>query len=249
MKNKSIIAILLFVSFTLGLLAQVPSKPSSVRLVNDFADLYTPAEEAQLERFLVALDDSTSNQIVVVTLSDFGGYDAAYMATQIGEQWGVGGKEYNNGIVLLIKPKKGNQRGEVFIATGYGLEGAIPDAICNHITDIEMIPYFKQNDYFGGTVKGVKILAALAKGEIDEKRFKDNGFGKIIMAFIFIVLMIIFFFKNRKRNNNENDGHTTYRSPLPWIFLGGGFGGGSSSSGFGGFGGGSFGGGGAGGSW
>ncbi len=245
--------IALFVVVSQLIQAQIPEKPNPERLVNDYANIFTPSQEQELERALVMIDDSTSNQIVVVTVSDLAGYDPAYFAQQVGDTWGVGGKDYDNGIVILIKPKVGNSKGEVFIATGYGLEGAIPDATCNHITDNEMIPYFKQNDYYGGTIAGVSFLYRLAKGEIDiAKEKRKKGLGKLIFAIIFIVVMYIVY--RKKGKNGGDDGHTSYGGFLPWLLLasmssGRGGSGGSMGGSFGGFGGGGFGGGGAGGSW
>ncbi len=259
--NKSLKTsfILLFVAFCVNVFSQIPNRPSPQRLVNDFAGIFTPAQKAELESILVMVDDSTSNQITVVTVNNLAGMDKSQYATELGQKWGVGSKQFDNGIVILIKPKTDRERGELFIAVGYGLEGAIPDAIANRISDQVMIPYFKKNDYYGGTVQGVAYLYKLAKGEIDVASIKGkSGKGRIFFI-IFIVIAIVIIFSKKRGGGNDNDGngHTTYGgSALPWIFLGsGGFGGGSSSSGgfggggFGGFGGGGFGGGGAGGSW
>lgn len=235
-------------------------------LVNDGANIFTPEQKAQLEAVLVMIDDSTSNQIAVVTTTDLQGMDKAQYATEWGERNGVGDAKLDNGIVILIKPKTGRERGELFIAVGRGLEGALPDAVANRISDQIMIPYFKQNDYFGGTMAGVEVIYKIAKGEYDVDRLKNGDFGKgklIFIALIIVFIIIIIATKNKgKGNGNGNNGgsnddrHTSYGSPLPWILMGGmgsgrssgGFGG-SSGGGFGGFGGGSFGGGGAGGSW
>ncbi len=257
--NKSLKTsfILLFVAFCVNVFSQIPNRPSPQRLVNDFAGIFTPSQRAELEQVLVMVDDSTSNQITVVTVNDLAGMDKAQYATELGEKWGVGDAKFDNGIVILIKPKTERERGELFIAIGRGLEGAIPDAIANRISDQVMIPYFKQNDYYGGTVAGVSYLYKLAKGEIDVASLKEkSGKGRIFFI-IFIVIAIVIIFSKKRGGGNDKDGngHTSYGgSALPWIFLGGGgFGGGSSSGysggGFGGFGGGSFGGGGAGGSW
>ena len=113
--------------FTFGLYA-IPSRPVPQRLVNDYAKIFTPAQRESLERTLVSFDDTTSNQITVVTVTDLEGYSASEYATRIGLDWQVGSAEFDNGVVLLVKPKIGNSYGEVFIAVGYGLEGAIPDA-------------------------------------------------------------------------------------------------------------------------
>ena len=120
-------ATILLVCFTaMTLWAQVPPRPNPPRLVNDFAGILGDCQwlEDSLER--IAME--TSNQICVVTMNDFGGYDKATMAYSIGQEWGVGTKDNRNGVVILIKPKTAESKGEAFIATGYGLEGAITDA-------------------------------------------------------------------------------------------------------------------------
>src|SRR5688500_11392397 len=92
------------------------------RLVNDYADKLTPEQEAILERKLVAYDDSTSNQIVIVVMDNLKGYEASDFATELGERWGVGGSgKFDNGIVILVSTDR-----KAFIAIGRGLEGAIP---------------------------------------------------------------------------------------------------------------------------
>lgn len=252
--------ILLFAIFSINIFSQIPKRPYPQRLVNDFAGIFTQSQRNELERILITVDDSTSNQICVVTVKDMGGMDKAQYATELGEEWGVGDKRFDNGIVILIKPKTTGGRGELFIAIGQGLEGAIPDAIANRISDNIMIPYFKKNDYFGGTMAGIGYLYKLAKGEIDVDRLKSKkgGNGIFGLIIIFVILAIIF----SRRSGGSNGGHTSYGSSIfPWLLLGGmsggfgsgrssgGFGGGDFGGGFGGFGGGGFGGGGAGGSW
>lgn len=252
--KNALVALLLACS--ISIFAQIPERPSPATLVNDMANIFTPEQKAQLEAYLVMIDDSTSNQITVVTVPDLGGMDKAQYATELGEKWGVGDAKLDNGIVILIKPKVDREKGELFIAVGRGLEGAIPDAIANRISDQIMIPYFKQNDYFGGTVAGVDVIYKIAKGEYDVDRLKSKGGnGKLIFLGIIVLLIIISFFGKKKGGDNDGNGHTSYgSSALPWILMGGGFGGGSSGGsssggGFGGFGGGGFGGGGSGGSW
>lgn len=232
-----------------------PLFSASTGFVHDNAQLFSSEQINELNRFLIDFDNSTSNQILVVTIADLNGMDASQYAIDLGEKLGVGGKETDNGIVVLIKPKTTESRGEMFIAVGRGLESVITDGIAGTIRDEQMIPYFKNNDYYGGTINGVQILAGIAKGEYDVTKLKSNKkWGKLIIALIFIIILIISFFKKNKNNGNDENGHTSYGgSMLPWILLGsGGFGGSGSSSGgggFGGFGGGGFGGGGAGGSW
>ena len=250
-----------------------PSKPDPERLVNDFAGLFSHRQAEALERVLVSFDDTTSNQIAVVTVTNLEGYSAMEYATQIGLDWKIGSEKFDNGIVLLIKPKTADSRGEVAISVGYGLEGAITDAYSKRIIETIIIPRFRENDYFGGTANACSVLMKLASGEISEIReSNDNSaLNKAILAFLvtgFVAILIIFSLFGGSGGNKGGRGG--YRDDsddlLRGIILGsilsngsrrsygGGFGGnsgfgGSFGGGFGGFGGGSFGGGGASGSW
>jgi len=217
------------------------------------AGILSSAEAAQLEGKLVAFDQQTSNQIAVVILNDLMGYDKAELAYRIGESWGVGQEGFNNGVVILLKPKTGESRGEVFIATGYGLEGAIPDAIGRRIVEQEMIPHFRNNDYFGGLDAATTVLMGLAKGEISQENYREEPEpGMSLIVLIILIILVIIIFRNRKRQMHSIGGDIPWWFYLPRGGSGsswGGFGGRGGGGGFGGFGGGSFGGGGAGGSW
>ena len=251
-------------------MAQVPPRPDPPRLVNDLAGILTPQQEQWLEDSLARFDRRTSNQVAVVILADLGDMDPAEMAYEIGEQWQVGTSEDNNGVVILVKPKTTSSRGQAFIATGYGLEGALPDATCKMIVEREMIPHFKQNDYFGGIVAAVGVVCPIAAGEYSKERYEEDGGGAVagLLAlgaalFMFFIIVVVMR-KSGGNNGNRGDGFGgtgtfgpggIFLGGLPFGHIGGsgrsvgfdsgGFGGG----GFGGFGGGSFGGGGAGGSW
>jgi uncharacterized protein len=240
----------------------VPKNSNPVRLVVDQAGLLSNGEIQYLEQELIAFSDSTSNQIVVVTMKDFEGYDKWEVAQNIGQTWGVGNKE-DNGVVILIKPKTPNSKGEIAIQVGYGLEGAIPDATGKMIVENDMIPYFKQERMFDGIESGIQIIKGLAVGEFNSDAYANNsnGGGGSFMPFIFILFVFFFAVVGRLRSaKSYSVGHNV---PF-WTAMmlmsqtrghggsynnftsgGGGFGGG----GFGGFGGGGFGGGGAGGSW
>lgn len=258
---KKLILIVTVLFFTVsGVFAEIPERPNPPRLVNDFANILSAGEIALLEDSLVQFANATSTQIVVVTVSDLEGYDPGDYAFRLGEKWGVGQKGTNNGIVVLVKPKQGNNKGRVFIATGYGLEGVLPDAVVNStVIDYEMIPWFKQNNYFRGIFDGVQVIMNITRGEYTADQYQQQFAGKkgdgIIPALIIFILVFVFVFRGRSRR---------YYSPgksLPfWLAMGLLSGGGRSSGGsfgnfssgggsFGGFGGGSFGGGGAGGSW
>ena len=263
-KRRLLTACLVLCFTTLAVTAQVPARPDPPRLVNDFAGILGDCQwlEDSLER--IAME--TSNQICVVTMNDFGGYDKAWMAYSIGEQWGVGKSDKDNGVVILIKPKTAEGKGEAFIAPGYGLEGAITDATSTRIVNNEMIPHFKEEDYLGGVWAGAQVVRDLATGEYNEKDYaqlSDDGdalIALIMFILIFAFLMYLAHKMNQGNNGNRNNGDTgTWGGPI--IFTsgndwgrggsswsgGGSWGGGGGS--WGGFGGGSFGGGGGGGSW
>ena len=98
------------------------------RLVNDYSGMLTPSQQSELEQRLVAFNDSTSNQILVIITPTIGGDDENAAAQRIGQAWGVGQQEFNNGVVILIKSKTEEENwGAVAISTGYGAEGALPD--------------------------------------------------------------------------------------------------------------------------
>ena len=246
--------IIIGAAFALSLYA-IPSRPDPQRLVNDYAGLFTPVQTEALEQMLVAFDDSTSNQITVVTVKDLEGYEASEYATRIGLEWGVGSEKFDNGVVLLVKPRIGSSYGEVFIAVGYGLEGAIPDAYAKRIVENELIPHLSNGDYYAGVEAACEVLMKLASGEISELREDDDDSAFFvalgIAALIFVLIVIIAIFSDNGKSGHGGGGtggrRTVYTGP---VITGGsgGFGlGGSFGGGFGGFGGGSFGGGGAGG--
>lgn len=248
--------------------SDIPARPNPPRLVNDFAGLFNADQINQLEYQLRYFHDTTSNQMVVVTIKSLNGMAVADFATQLGYEWQVGQKKFDNGIVILIKPKYGNSRGQVFIAVGYGLEGAIPDATAKKIVENEMIPHFRQGDYYGGVQAAVQVLEQLASGEISAKGYNKSHQGSSLgFLFPFIIFFLIYLLirASNARSYSVGKGTSFWTAFMLGSMLGGSrshsgnwdrfsggsdFGGGSGfDGGFGGFGGGSFGGGGAGGSW
>ncbi len=270
--KSMIVALLLCVSVVMH--AQVPDAPNPPRLVNDFAGVFSRSQIFELEDTLARFAKRTSNQVTVVTVSDLGGMEASQFAFELGEKWGVGGKKNNNGVVILIKPKT-DTRGEAYIATSYGVEGALPDASCRRIIDNEMIPEFKQNSYYAGVVRALNVILPVLANEYSIEEYEnsadDLGGITVLLLAICIVFGIIFALKDNNDKDNDRNGNSgtfggTRRGPdagdvATAVLLGsllGGSGGSRSSGGsfggggfggFGGFGGGSFGGGGAGGSW
>jgi len=265
-KSLLLAALLLFTGMALG---QIPAKPQPPRLVNDFAAVLQPDEVSYIERVLVAFADSTSNQILLVTVNSLEGMDKSQFAYQIGQEWGVGQSKYNNGVVILIKPKRGNERGEAFIASGYGLEGALPDAICKRIVENEMIPSFRNDDYYGGIVAALNVIMPIAAGEYTSDEYaarkggSEDGLFGAFAVIVFIIIIIIASIARRGGGGNIHGGGRRGPGLMEMLILGsllsgggrgssgGSFGGGGGfgGGGFGGFGGGGFGGGGAGGSW
>ena len=218
----------------------IPNPSSPPRLVNDFTGRFLTQEQVQtLERKLVAYDDSTSNQIAVVIVDDLKGYSRDDYAIALGRKWGVGGqKQFSNGVVILVNagPK---DRG-LFIATGYGLEGAITDLVADQIIQQIIIPDFKRGDNYRGLDEGTDALIQAAAGRFKapdgyHERDKGISFGTIIL----IVIIVIVFVSFMSRGGGGGGGYVSRR----------GYRGGGGCGGFGGFGGGGFGGGGAGGSW
>ena len=157
---------LLFLVTVLRVCAQdFPEKPVPPRLVNDFAGILSQDQINTLEQKLVAFNDSTSTQIAIVIVPSLHGYDKSDYAQRLGEKWGIGQKQLNNGVLILLKPKQPDSNGQVFIAQGYGLEGALPDLTCSEIVDNEMLPSFRNGDYYGGLMKAVNTIMAITSGE------------------------------------------------------------------------------------
>lgn len=257
-----LISTFLFIAAPAQVERYIPPAPNPPRLVNDFAGILTSSQEDALEQKLLAYDDSTSNQIVIVTVEDLHDYAAVDFAVALGRKWGVGGKEFNNGVIILVSTGGGDGNRDVFIATGYGLEGAIPDITAGHITDEFLIPNLAAGNYYRAFDEATDALIKAAEGEYKAppgyrgRGQKPKGGLTGIVIVLVVLFLVISFFGGR----GGGGGYVSRRGYRgfgggPVIFpgsFGGGSGGGWSGGGgggFGGFGGGSFGGGGAGGKW
>ncbi len=267
---KKVLALLLLSACLLAVPAlicaqDVPAKPNPPMRVNDFAHVMTADQVAALEHKLVAYNDSTSSDIVIVTVPDIGDAVIEDYALKILRTWGVGDKKNNNGVVILadIKDHK------ITISVGFGLEGAIPDVTAKAIIENEIVPNFKQggvDNYYRGFDQAADALIKAAAGEYKapegyadrHRRGSGGGNGIGIIIIIIIILVIIF-----RRRGGGGGGYFGGGGFLPFFlgtmvgrglggggWSGGGGGGGWSGGGGGGdFGGGSGGGGGASGSW
>ena len=267
--KKYLFSILIFFSFFLvnkSFADTIPDVPANPKLVVDLGNtgFLSPNEMQELEYKLERFSDSTSNQIAVVFVKDLQGDDPSDFADRLAIKWKIGQKGLDNGILIMVKPKTLDSKGEVEIRIGKGLEGLIPDLKAYEIINREILPEFKQGNFSAGLNKGVNVLMSLAKKEYSfsdyQKKNKQsaNKYGGFI---VFIVIGIVFLLMRIKGGNATTYGTTGSSLPF-WatMFFLGSMGGGRDSSGhwddfssgggdFGGFGGGDFGGGGAGGSW
>ena len=228
------------------------AKPSPATLVTDVAGVLTPEQKQALENKLVAIDDSSSNQIAVVIIPSLDGYPKEEYANKLLREWGIGSKK-NNGVLLLISI---NDR-QIWIEVGYGLEGAIPDITALNIIDNDIKPAFKAGNYYQGIDQATDNIAKAAIGEYKvakAKKSKSKGSG----GFLIILIIIFLIIRNGRGGGGSNIGRSGFSDVATGMLLGsllggggrgGGWGDSGGGGGFGGFGGGSSGGGGAGGSW
>lgn len=240
----------------------------SNQLVSDFTNTLSAADVQSLESKLVAYDRETSVQIAIVIIQTLDGHEISDYAFGLGEKWGIGRSGKDNGALILVSI---DDR-KMWIATGYGLEATLTDAMCKRIIENEMKPNFRNGNFAGGLAAASDAIILATKGEYQgQGGGEGNGdqpgpIGFVIM--VIVVFAIIWGVKALQVKRYARVNHLGFWAA--WALLnsvsrshsgsyrsftggsggfsgGGGFGGGG--GGFGGFGGGSFGGGGAGGSW
>ncbi|MCF6128259.1 TPM domain-containing protein [Flavobacterium sp. AS60] len=236
----------------------IPEKPSLQTSVYDYANVLSASEKTQLEEKLIRYSDSTTTQIVVITIESLKGEDIGILTPKWGHTWGIGGTEKNdNGVIILLAKAER----KIWISAGYGLEDRLTAGIGGEITRNIIIPEFKAGSYYNGLDKGTDALIDVFKGKYkgERKQSKKGDSFPILPIIIIIIVIIIIIAKNK--NNGGNSGGRGGGMDLADIILlsslgrssGGGFGGFGGSSGGGGFGGGfgggGFSGGGSGGSW
>lgn len=242
----------------------IPEKPSFQTSVYDYANVLSPEEKAQLEEKLIKYSDSTTTQIVVITIESLKNEDVSQLATKWGQTWGIGGtaKDDNGVIILLAK----NER-KIAINPGYGLEDRLTAGTGGEIIRNIIVPEFKAGSYYQGLDKGTNAIIDVFKGKYkgERKQTKQKDFP-ILPIIVIVIIVLILFSKNKNAGGGGNSGNRGGGGPslLDVIILsslgrgggGGGFGG-SSGGGFGGggggfgggFGGGGFSGGGSSGGW
>jgi uncharacterized protein len=246
--------LLCFISQTSFAQFTIPEKPKLQTSVYDYINLLSASQKSDLENKLIRYADSTSTQIVVAIISSTQGEDISFLGAQWGQKWGIGQKDEDNGILILLA----RDDRKIDINTGYGIEYRVTDLMAERIINRVMIPEFKVGNYYTGLDKGADALFAALNGEFKEDRdfSVDNEIPwGIIIPIIFLILFVALN-RNKKGRGGKNGGRKTGSSLLDFIIFSnigrtGGFGGGSGRGGGfgGGFGGGGFGGGGASGSW
>ena len=259
-----IFATLMLMSFLGFSQYKIPDVPKFQTSVYDYADVLNATEEKALEDKLIHFSDSTTTQIVVITIESLKGEDIGILTPRWGQEWGIGGTAKNdNGVIILLA----KEERKIWISPGYGLEQYLTAGTVGEITRNIIIPEFKAGSYYKGLDAGTTAIFEVIKGTYKGSRIQNKNDNPFPFIIFFIILIIIFILIAKNRNNGGgNNGTGKFGGPdlLDMIILsrmgrgggsfGGGFGG-SSGGGFGGggfgggFGGGGFSGGGAGGSW
>ena len=258
--------LLILVFFLSGIYANaqftIPKVPSFQTSVYDYADLLNPTEEKELENKLIRYSDSTTTQIVVITIDDLKGESIGILTPRWAHEWGIGQEKEDNGILILLSK---NDR-EIWISPGYGVEDRLTAGINGELIRNIIIPEFKAGSYYNGLNKGADAIFEALKGKYKGSRIADKSdgidIGKVIFFIIIFIIIIIILSKSNKgdggsggRYGGPDLGDIIILSRMGRGGFGGSSGGSFGSGGFGGggfgggFGGGGFSGGGAGGSW
>ncbi len=237
----------------IGALAAELTFPALTGRVVDAAGILTPEQRGTLEAKLKAHEDKTSDQVVVATVPNLQGTTVEDYANRLFRDWKLGQAKTDNGVLLLVAPSERKVRIEV----GYGLEGALTDALSKVIIAGAITPRFKTGDYFGGLDAGVDGILSILAGDAQEWQRKpqvraDEVDPAQVAVFIALFLIVLFVAWRMSRGGRSGPGGLVILPGPGSGGWGGGFSDGGGSGGFdGGFsgGGGSSGGGGASGDW
>ena len=233
---------LLLAFIAAGLVMAAPDFPKLSGRVVDQANVLSRQSEQQIQQLSQAHEQATGNQVVVATVADLQGYDIADFGYQLGRHWGLGQKDKNNGVLLLLAKKERKVR----IDVGYGLEGILTDAISSNIINAVMLPRFRTGQIEQGLVEGTHSVIQALGGEYQMRAGTKSRSGTRINApsIVVIIIFLLQFLGGLGRGRRRRGGFFF----LPMGVGGSRRGGGGFGGGFGG-GGGSFGGGGASGGW
>jgi uncharacterized protein len=233
--------------------------PPPARHLNDYAALLPEAEAQRLDEKLQRFQDETSNDVVVAIFPELPGDALEDFTVRTAQAWRTGRKGLDNGVVLFVFPKDHKLRLEV----GYGLEGALPDAIAKRIIEERIAPRFRAGDFPGGLEAGIDAVFQATRGEFEPSPRPERGPAVspvvLLVAILAVMLLLVWLEGQAGPTVYSRGGWRTYRRGRwggGWggggIGWGGGFGGSGGGGGGGGYsggGGGQFGGGGASGSW
>jgi len=234
-----------FILFCYSVGFSQPEIPKLKMWATDLTNTLSQSELGELNSRLKTYQDTSSNQVLVLMIPSLEGYPIEMLAEETATKNKIGTEKFDNGILLLIAKNDRKLRIEV----GYGLEGAVTDAISSSIIRNVITPRFKTDDYYLGISDGINAIIASVGGEYKaENADDDSGFPSFIFIIIFIVIWL---FVSKGGPFIPGGIYRTGTNSRGWSSSSSGWGRSSGWSGGGGFsgGGGSFGGGGASGSW
>lgn len=239
----------LFLLFSVTVYAQLPAAPSVNSYVYDYADVIDEEIEQQLITAAQDLEESTGNEVVMMTIDTIDGMEPFEFGTQLMREWGIGDAEKNNGMLIFATTDQGPGQNDVWISVGQGLEGAYPDGKLGRMIDDYMLSYLANGDYTNAFANIFNVIYTELGGQSVESPVDVSGSSDFIFAII--VFLIILYLSMSKFGGGGPGGRRrtarrAYTTGGYGGYYGGGFGGGGSSGGFGGFGGGGSAGGGAG---
>ena len=159
------------------------------RYVSNPDNILSPSSVATMDSILYALEQKTGIQTLVVAVTGIEGGDCFDFAYRLGKEMGVGQKERDNGLVILLST---DERCVQF-ATGYGLEGVLPDAICKRIQSRYMVEHLGKNDWDAGMVAGIRAVNGYLDGSMEniEGEEEDNDALLYFFAFFFICVILV----------------------------------------------------------
>jgi uncharacterized protein len=232
---KKLNFILIFLLLTLS-----ASALTLTQQVTDDANILTDQEEAILNSIIQEIDKNTTVEIAIITTNDYEEINS--FAIETFEQTGIGKKDLDNGLLIIVSPEKREFR----IETGYGLEGTLPDATVKKITDTTFIENFGQEQYGKGLQESLLVISAFLVGneEVTSKfqsNYNVNNYNSYLPYLIFLIILFLL--------SSKKGGRVGFLPMILGAGLGRGSGGFGGSGGLGGFGGGAGGGGGFGGKW
>lgn len=179
--------------------ADFPARPDTAIFVNDFAKLLTPDQSNSMDEMLRAFSRRSSNQIMVVTVKSIGDYDPKLYAAELGDRWGVGQKQLDNGLVILVKPKESGSKGQFALCPGRGLGGALPDAVCKRIVDEKAMPHLQRADYNAALREVLRAVMPMCESEISQTgttKSADSNWMWYVAAFALVIAGVAYY--NRK---------------------------------------------------